>query len=175
MPATMSSKPRSSRNSLMAPSTPLSILDEKLPDNERKWTPITHEAGCVVRIIRHIRRYLFSAFFLMYANHECLQQISKINESKPRIQRWMEFISDYNYRLSYRRGRENANAKFLCRLPLLPTVESSALLDPDDLGVYVIRACDYIAPPCPIPGVGLDGLAPSSYPTPCTALDVFFP
>ena len=94
----------------------------------------------------------FSAFFLMYANHECLQQISKVGESKPRIQRWMEFLSDYNYRLSYRRERGNTNANFLSRLPLPPTVEnisdSSALSDPDDLGVYVIRACDYIAPPC---------------------------
>ena len=65
----------------------------------------------------------------------------------------MEFLSDHNYRLSYRRGRGKTNANFLSRLPLPPTVEdisdSSALSDPDDLGVYVIRACDYIASPCP--------------------------
>ena len=135
----------------MAPSASLSVSDEPLSDNERNWTPIALEAGCVVWIIR--RRYLFSAFFPMYANHKCPQQISKIGENKPRIQRWMEFLSDYNYRLSYRRGRGNTNANFLSRLPLPPTVEdisnSSALSDPDDLGVYVIRACDYIAPPCP--------------------------
>ena len=102
----------------------------------------------------------------------------QIGESKPRIQRWMEFLSDRNYRLSYRRGRGNTDANFLSRLPLPPTVEdisdSSALSDPDDLGVYVIRACDYIASPCPprrYPG----GLAPSSYPTLCTGLDAFFP
>ena len=175
----MASEPRSNRNSLMAPSTSLSILDEPLSDNERNWTPLALEAGCVVWIIRHLRRYLFNAFFLMYANHECLQQISKIGESKPRIQRWMEFLSYYNYRLSYRRGRENANANFLCRLPLPPTVEdisgSSALSDPDDLGVYVICACDYIAPYCPISGVDLGGLAHSFYPTRCTGLDRFFP
>ena len=115
----------------------------------------------------------------MYANHECLQQISIIDERKPRIQCWMEFLSRYDYRLSYRQGRGNANANFLWRLPLPPTVEdisgSSALSDPDDLGVYVKRACDYIALPCPIPGVGLGGMAPSSYPTPCTGLDGIFP
>ena len=162
MPAPMASEPRSNRNSLMAPSSLLSILDGPLSDNGRNWTPIAIEAGCVVWVIRHLRRYLFSAFFLMYANLECLQQIRKIGGSKSCIQRWMEFLSDYNYRLSYQRGRENANANFLCRLPLPPTVESSTLSDPDDLGVYVVRACDDIAPPCPIPGVGLGGLAPSS-------------
>ena len=177
MPAPMASASNSNRNSLMAPSASLSILDEPLSDNERNWTPIAHEAGCVVWIVRHLHRYLFSAFFPMYANHECLQQISKIGESKPRIQRWMGFLSDYNYRLSYRQGRGNTNANFRSRLPLPPTVgsDSSALSDPEDLGVYVIRACDYNAPPCPIPGVGLSGLAPSSYPTPCTGLDAFFP
>ena len=67
--------------------------------NERNWTPMELEAGCVVWSIRRLRRYLFSVFFLIFTDHECLQQISKIGESKPRIQRWMEFLSAYNYRL----------------------------------------------------------------------------
>ena len=79
----------------------------------------------------------------------------------------MEFLSAYNYRLSNRRERGNANADFLSRLPVLPTAEdisgSSALTDPDDLGVYLIRACGYTTPSCPIPGVGLGGLNPPSH------------
>ena len=124
------------------------------------------EAGCVEWSVRRPRRYLFSVFFLIFADHECLQQISKIGERKPRIQRWMEFLSAYNYRLSYRRGRDSANADFLSRLPIPPTAEdisgSSALTDPDDLVVYLIRACGYTTPSCPIPGVGLGGLIPPS-------------
>ena len=179
MPAPMPSEPRSYRNSLMTPFISLSILDEPLSDNEWNWTPPALEAGCVVWIIRHLRRYLFSAFLPNLREPRVPPTNEKIGESKPHTQPWMEFLSDYNYRLSYRRGREKANADFLSRLPLPPTVEdisgSSALSDPDGLGAYVIRARDYIAPPCPIPGVGLVGLAPSSYPTPCTGLDDFFP
>ena len=134
--------------------------------NERNWTPMELEAGCVVRSIRRLRRYLFSVFFLIFTDHECLQQISKIDDSKPRIERWMEFISVYNYHLSYRRGRDNANADILSRLLILPTTEdisgSSALTDPDGLGVYLMRACSYTSPSCPIPGVGLGGLTPPS-------------
>ena len=89
----------------------------------------------------------------------------------------MEFLLTYNYRLSYRRGRENANANFISRLQLPPTVEdisgSSALSDPDDLGVYLIRACGYTTPSCPIPGVSLDGLTPSSYNNPGTGQNPF--
>ena len=75
----------------------------------------------------------------------------------------------YNFRLSYRRGQENADNDFLYRLPLPPTDEdisgASALTDPDDLGTYLIRACGFTTPACPVPGVGLGGLSPS----PCHA------
>ena len=105
--------------------------------------------------------------------------ISKIVESKPRMQRWMEFLSAYNYRLSYRRGRDSANADFLSRLPIPLSAEdisdSSALTDPDDLGVhwYLIRACGYTTPSCPISGVGLGGLTPSSHNNPGTGRNPF--
>ena len=92
---------------------PIVYISRATLANEQKWTPMELEARCVVWSIRRLRRYLFSKFFLIFTDHECLQQISKIGESKPRIQRWMEFISAYNYRLSYRRGRDNANADFL--------------------------------------------------------------
>ena len=60
----------------------------------------------------------------------------------------------------------------LRRLPLPPAPPSycrqclwraSALTDPDDLGVYLIRACGLTTPSCPVPGVGLGGLVPSPY------------
>ena len=144
---------------------PIVYISRATLDNEQNWTPMELEAGCVVWSIRRLRRYLFGVYFLVFTDHQCLQQICKIGETKPRIQRWMEFLSAYNFRLSYRRGQENANADFLSRLPLPPIADdisgASALTDPDDLGVYLIRACGLTTPSCPIPGVGLGGLAPS--------------
>ena len=125
------------------------------------------EAVCVVLSICRLCRYLFSVFFLIFIDHECLQQISKIGESKPRIQRWMEFLSAYNYHLPYRRGRDNVDADLLSRLPIPPAAEdisgSSALTDPYDLGIYLIRACGYTTSSCPIPGVSLGEPTPSSH------------
>ena len=144
---------------------PIVYISRATLDNEQNWTPMELEAGCVVWSIRRLRRYLFGVYFLVFTDHQCLQQICKIGETKPRIQRWMEFRSAYNFRLSYRRGQENANADFLSRLPLPPIADdisgASTLTDPDDLGVYLIRACGLTTPSCPFPGVGLGGLAPS--------------
>ena len=86
----------------------------------------------------------------------------------------MGFLSAYNFRLSYRRVQENANADFLSRLPFPPIEEdvagASALTDPDDLDVYLMRACGFTTSACPVPGVGLRGLAPSPYHTPDVVL-----
>ena len=131
---------------------PIVYISRATLDNEQNWTPMELEAGCVVWSIRRLRRYLFGVYFLVFTDHQCLQQICKIGETKSRIQRWMEFLSAY--------------ADFLSRLPLPPIADNvsgaSALTDPDDLGVYLIRACRLTAPSCPVPGVSLGGLAPSS-------------
>ena len=153
---------------------PIVYISRATLDNEQNWTPMELEAGCVVWSIRRLRRYLFGVYFLVFTDHQCLQQICKIVETKPRIQGWMEFISAYNFRLSYRRGQENANADFLSRLRLPLAAEdisgASALTDPDDLGVYLIRACGFTTPACPVPGVGLGGLTPSPRPAPDAVL-----
>ena len=119
-------------------------------DNEQNWTPMELEAGCVVWSIRPLRRYLFCVYFLVFTDHQCLQQICKIGATKPRIQRWMDL---------------SAYADFLSRLPLPPIADNvsgaSALTDPDDLGVYLIRVCRLTTSSWPVPGVGLGGLVPS--------------
>ena len=81
---------------------PIVYISRATLDNEKNWTPMELEAGCVVWSIRRLRRYLFSVFFHVYTDHECLQQISKISETKPRIQRWVEFLFAYSFRLTYR-------------------------------------------------------------------------
>ena len=148
---------------------PIVYISRANLDNEQDWTPMELEAGRVVWGIRRLRRYLFGMYFPVFTDHQYLQQICKIGETKPRTQHWMEFLSAYNFRLSYRRGQENANAYFLSCLALLSIEEdisgASALTDPDDLGVYLLRACGFITPSCPVSGVGLSGLTLSPYHT----------
>ena len=64
---------------------PIVYISRETLANERNWTLMELETGCVVWSIRRFRRYSFSVFFLIFTDHECLQQISKIGESKPRI------------------------------------------------------------------------------------------
>ena len=54
--------------------------------------------------------------------------------------------------LSFRTGTRSSTCLDPC---------ASALTDPDNLGVYLIRACGLTTPSCPAPGVSLGGLVPS--------------
>ena len=107
---------------------PIVYISRTTLANTRNWTLMEVDAGCVVWSIRRLRRYLLSVFFLIFTYYECLQQIGKIGESKPRTQCWMEFLSAYNYRLSYWRGRDNAIADFLSHLPIPPIAEAFGFL-----------------------------------------------
>ena len=64
---------------------PIVYISRVTLDNKQNWTPMELEAGCVVWSIRRLRRYLFGVYFLVFTDHQCLQQICKIGETKPRI------------------------------------------------------------------------------------------
>ena len=80
------------------------------------------------------------------------------------VQRWLEFLTAFDYTIEYRKGSANGNADFLSRLPESATGHdrsgSTSLNPVEDGGVYLIRACGLNAPSSPIPGVGLGGLVP---------------
>ena len=54
---------------------PIVYISRATLANEQNWTPLELEAGCIVWSIRRLRRYLFGVFFLVFTDHECLQQI----------------------------------------------------------------------------------------------------
>ena len=81
-----------------------------------------------------------------------------------RVQRWLEFLTAFDYTLEYRKGSANGNADFLSRLPEPATEHdrngSTSLTPVEDGGIYLIRSCGLYTPSSPIPGVGLGGLMP---------------
>ena len=84
-------------------------------------------------------------------DHKCLQQIRKIGETKPRIQRRMEFPSAYNFSLSYRRGKDNANADFFYPdSPSLPLTRISPVLAPSPTQTTSASTSPGHAASCPL-------------------------
>ena len=82
-----------------------------------------------------------------------------------RVQRWLEFLTTFNYTLEYRKGSANGNADFLSCLPEPATEHDrnswTSLTRVGDGGIYLMRACGQHTPFSPILGVGLGGLCPA--------------
>ncbi|CAB1119356.1 unnamed protein product [Ectocarpus sp. CCAP 1310/34] len=112
---------------------------------ERNWTVLDLEAGGIVWAIKCLRGYLWSTKFIIYSDHKALESIGKVGEHNARVQRWLEFLSNFTYTLKYRKGSANGNADFLSRLPL-PAQDTDktgpdCIDGVDQAGVFLIWAC----------------------------------
>ena len=87
----------------------------------------------------------------IFSNHKALEIIGKVRNHDARVQRWLEFLTAFDYTLEYRKGSTNGNADFLSRLPRPATEHDrsgSTRLNPvEDGGIYLIRACGSALPP----------------------------
>ena len=131
---------------------------------ERNWTVLDLEAGSIVWAIKRLRGYLWSTKFVIYSDHKALESIGKVGEHNARVQRWLEYLSNFTYTLEYRKGSANGNADFLSRLPLPAREEDKTGPDSidgiDQAGVFLIRACGFTYHSSSTPEVGLGGLRP---------------
>ena len=102
--------------------------------------------------------------FGVFSDHKALKSIGKVGGHNARVQRWLEFLTAFDYTLEYRKGSANGNADYLSRLPEPATEHdrsaSSSLTPVDDDGIFLIQACGLRARSSPTPGVGLGGLVP---------------
>ncbi|CAB1114482.1 unnamed protein product [Ectocarpus sp. CCAP 1310/34] len=131
---------------------------------ERNWTVLDLEAGGIVWAIKRLRGYLWLTKFIIYSDHKALESIGKVGEHNARVQRWLEFLSNFTYTLKYRKGSANGNADNISRLPVPAQDTDKTGLDcidgVDQAGVFLIWACGRNYHSSSTPEVGLGGLRP---------------
>ena len=90
--------------------------------------------------------------------------IGKAGDHNARVERWLEYLTAFDYTLEYRKGSANGNADFLSRLPQPATKHghsgSRRLIPAEDGVIYIVRACGLLTPSTSVPGICLGGLVP---------------
>ncbi len=141
---------------------PIVYISRATLPSERNWTPLDLEAGSIIWAIKRLRGYLWMNKFRIFTDHQALENIGKVGDHNARVQRWVEFLTAYDYTLEYRKGSANGNADFLSRLPQPATERDKtgpdAITDPDTVGVYIIRSLGLDEPTSSVPSVALGGL-----------------
>ena len=123
---------------------PIVYLSRTVLPNEQGWAPIEKEAGCIVWAIKRLRQYLFLIPFDTYTDHLPLTSLLRVGVSNARVQRWVEFLTAYNYRIIHRKGAAHGNADMLSRL-CQPATQANAqgscsITNPEGHAVYFVEA-----------------------------------
>eukprot|EP00752_Nemacystus_decipiens_P007106 g6368.t1 len=129
---------------------------------ERNWAVLDLEAGSIVWALKRLRGYRWSTHFEIYTDHQALTSIAKVGEHNARVQRWLEYLSNFSYTLIYRKGTANGNADFLSGLPLPAAAADisgpDSIGDVDVQGILLIRETGGSYRSTSTPNVGLGGL-----------------
>jgi len=76
------------------------------------------ELAAVVFALRIWRHYLYGTRFEVFSDHKILKYLFDQKELNIRQRRWMEFLKDYDFGLSYHPGKANVVADALSRKSL---------------------------------------------------------
>ena len=132
---------------------PIHFASKKLTSAEMKYSQLDKEGLALVFAVKRFRYFLLGRKFVARTDHKPL--LGLFGKDKPipqnansRIQRWALLLSQYDYDLFYKPGKENIIADALSRLPVEDEIQSGIppeyvrlveLLDFEDISYNVIR------------------------------------
>lgn len=87
-----------------------------LGKSERNYCVTDKELLAVRYFIEYYKQYLLGREFIVRTDHQALVWLFSLKESKRRIARWIEILSQYNFSIQYRPGKKHGNADSLPRM-----------------------------------------------------------
>ncbi|MCG7878513.1 MAG: RNase H-like domain-containing protein, partial [Candidatus Thiodiazotropha endolucinida] len=95
---------------------PICYASHVLLKQHRKYCTTRKELLAVVKFCRQFRHYLLGRFFLIRTDHNSLVWLTRFKHIEGQLARWLEELSQYNFRILHRRGTEHVNADSLSRI-----------------------------------------------------------
>ena len=74
--------------------------------------------------VNHYRCYLHGHHFKVRTNHYALQWLRSFKEPAGQVARWLEKLSEYNYDIEHRPGKNHNNADSLSKYPVDTTTST---------------------------------------------------
>ena len=100
------------------------------------------ELLAVVHFIRQYRHYLLGRKFELRTDHGALAWLFKFKEPEGQVARWLEALSEYDFKISHRAGTAHGNGDGLSRRPCpddCPTCKKSEIRDETVSNAYWIN------------------------------------
>ena len=93
----------------------VAYASRQLKKHEVNYPTHDLELAAVVFALKLWRHYLYGARFEIFTDHQSLKYIFTQRDLNLRQRRWLEFVKDYDFELSYHPGKANVVADALSR------------------------------------------------------------
>ena len=107
---------------------PVANMSKTLDDTQRKYSQIQKEALAIVFAQRKFHQFLYGRKFILVTDHKPLLALFGPTKATPilaanRLARWALLLSQYDYKIEYRKTSEHGNADALSHLPIVSDEE----------------------------------------------------
>ena len=86
-----------------------------LNHTERSYCVTRKEMAALIFALKHFRAYLLGREVILRSDHKALQFLRQTKEPAGHVARYLDFISDYDFELQYRPGRQHTNSDSISR------------------------------------------------------------
>lgn len=111
---------------------PISYASRTLNESEINYSTIEKELLAIVWATKYFRPYLFGRKFKIVTDHKPLQWIMSLKEPNSRLTRWRLKLSEYDFTVVYKKGKNNTNADALSRVEIHNDEISSITVNPSE-------------------------------------------
>ena len=88
---------------------------QTLSKSQRNYCTTNRELLAVVQMIRHYRHYIYGRKFLLRTDHSSLRWLLNYKDADGMLSRWLTRLSEYDFTIEYRPGKQHLNADGLSR------------------------------------------------------------
>ncbi|POM64506.1 Pol protein [Phytophthora palmivora] len=124
---------------------PVAFLSRKLSDTERRWPAHEKELYAIKFCLDKWRPYLLGAKFTVYTDNIACKWFFTKKQPSPKLLRWFDTFSQYNFDVFHRAGRTNVVADAISR-PV--AVSAMVVAGPDPAVAARIKALYSSDPDC---------------------------
>ena len=96
---------------------PIAYYSRKLLGREQRYSTVEKECLAINLAIKAFANYLIGKPLVLQTDNRALTWLKSFREKNARLMRWSLVLQPYTFTVQHRKGRENANADALSRLP----------------------------------------------------------
>lgn len=120
---------------------PIAYISRSLSKTERNYSATEREALSVIYAVEKFELYLGSRHFTVITDHASLKWYKNLENLTGRLTRWGCRLSQYNYTIEHRKGKDNVVPDALSRLLKVEVVNNPSTPTPTGMTKFIQVYC----------------------------------